>query len=132
MMNKERVNKISRLYKLAFESSGILQNNPDVTTYSTREQSLEQRNLKATTESDNYKDFMENQPKLKIKEPKDVSSAQLSTRYWPGLVGVQRGRVDDDHIQNPYTGEIRNLRESYKSEDGRIFPGGSVSLQTKV
>ena len=131
-MNKDRVNKISRLYKLAYESSGILQNNPDVTTYSTRSQVLEQKNLKAPTESEKYVDTMKDHPNIKVKQPKDVASGSFSTRYVPGYVGVQAMRVSDDEIANPLTGKIHNYREGFETESGQIFPGGSVSLQTKV
>lgn len=131
-MKKNRIEKIAKIYKASFEHSGILQTNPTVTEFETRDQALEKKQLKAPKSEDKYPETSSRQPKSKASKPSPAST--LSTRYTPSRKnsGTQSLRVDDDSVADPYTGKIYNYKEGFVMEDGTVVYGGSVSLQTKV
>ena len=73
---------------------------------------------------------------LKDHKNSDISvepySRSLSTRYSPDRVGVQALRVSDGVVQDPITNKIYDWKEGFKTEDGEVFDGSSVSLQTDI
>lgn len=129
MNRKERIVKISHLYSVAQEH-GVLQNISNVTSYSTRETELKNKQLSAPDRENLYPNKQEEKPDTKLAP--DLSARTLSTRYSPDRVGVQALRVDDDSVADPYTGKIYRKSEGYKLENGTVVPGGSISLQTKI
>ena len=74
-----------------------------------------------------------------MEEKEDVASMpeypsnHLSTRYVPGMVGVQAGRVpgQEGGFYNPITKKEYNFQEGF-SMDGVDYPAYSVSLQTNL
>jgi len=62
----------------------------------------------------------------------DTFSRSLSTRYSPDRVGVQAKRISDGVFQDPITNKIYDWNEGFKTEDGDVFSGGGVSLQTDI
>lgn len=56
----------------------------------------------------------------------------LSTRYSPDRVGVQARRIADGVYQDPITNKVYDWNEGFKTEDGSIFNGTDISLQTDV
>lgn len=56
----------------------------------------------------------------------------LSTRYSPDRVGVQAKRISDGVYQDPITNKIYDWNEGFTTEEGEIFDGSKVSLQTDL
>jgi hypothetical protein len=47
-------------------------------------------------------------------------------------VGIQARRLADGVYQDPYTNKVYDWNEGFETEDGQIFGGGGVSLQTDL
>ena len=62
----------------------------------------------------------------------EAVSPHLSTRYVPGFPGLSARRIGDGVAQNPLTGEVFDYNEGFKTDDGRVFSPGDVSLQTSL
>lgn len=60
----------------------------------------------------------------------DKYNRSLSTRYSPDRVGVQARRIADGVVQDPITNKIYDWNEGFTTEDGQVFSGGSVALQS--
>jgi len=58
-------------------------------------------------------------------------SAPLSTRYVPGLAGVQSRRIGDGVVEDPLTGKKFDYNEGFKIGD-QVYNPGDVSLQTSL
>ncbi len=113
------------------DQHGIFQHfQSDVTNYSTREKSLEMRGAdKGPSRDSLYGVGPEHDESFK---PSESASHSLSTRYSPDRVGVQARRVDDGVYQDPYTKKVYDYNDGFKTEDGRDFSGGGVSLQSSI
>lgn len=68
----------------------------------------------------------------KVEETLSPVSRSLSTRYSPDHVGVSARRISDGVYQDPITNKIYNWNEGFKTDDGDVFDGGSISLQTDL
>ena len=129
MNKKERNNAVKRLYKVA-QVTGILQEpRNNVTEYKNRFDVLDEMDLPTVDPSKLYGVFGE-QPDYKpvISE----GNHSLSTRYAPDMPGVQAAVPSDGVRVNPYTKQVFNYNEGFKTSDGRTFSPTSISNQTKI
>jgi hypothetical protein len=129
MKKTARTNALKELYKKA-QVTGLLQHPmAGVTNYQNRFDILEEVNLPKSDSSKLYGVFGE-QPDYKpvISE----GSHSLSTRYSPDMPGVQAAVPSDGVRVNPYTKQVFNYNEGFKTSDGRNFSPTSVSNQTKI
>ncbi len=100
-----------------------------VTDYNTRESYLEQRGGTPAKQDKLYGLTPEKKPSYK---PENKKPGTLSTRYVPDMPGVQALRVSPGVVQNPYTKKTYDYNEGFTTDDGRVFQGGSVDLQTDL
>ncbi len=134
---RERIIKLARIGALkgvkvaSGDQHGIFQHfQSDVVNYSTREKLLEMRGGDKGPSSDGlYGVGPEHDESFK---PSESIPHSLSTRYSPDRVGVQARRVGDGIYQDPYTKKIYDYNDGFKTEDGRDFSGGGVSLQSNI
>lgn len=129
MNKKERNNAVKRLYKVA-QVTGILQEpRNNVTEYKNRFDVLDELDLPTVDPLKLYGVFGE-QPDYKpiISE----GNHSLSTRYAPDMPGVQAAVPSDGVRVNPYTKQVFNYNEGFKTSDGRTFSPTSISNQTKI
>lgn len=101
----------------------------NVTDYNTRESYLEQRGGKYQDPQKLYGLGPEHPESY---QPKNVKPGSLSTRYVPGRPGVQAQRVSTGVFQDPNTKELFDYNEGFTTQDGRVFDGGTVDLQTDL
>jgi hypothetical protein len=118
------------LHKVAQSGAGVLQHfNQNVVDYKTREQHTVERGGK----DDSEKLYGVGLPDHKNT---DLSTRQydrsLSTRYSPDRVGVQARRIADGVYQDPITNKTYDWNDGFRTEDGEVFSGGGVSLQTDL
>jgi hypothetical protein len=129
-MNKEYKDKLVQLYKKA-QAVGLLQESAkNVTEYKNRyDIQEEQMNLPKNDPSSLYGVFGE-QPDYKpvISE----GNHALSSRYAPDMPGVQASVPSDGVRVNPYTKQVFDYNQGFKTNDGRNFSPTSVSNQTKI
>lgn len=115
----------------AGDQHGIFQHfQSDVANYSTREKSLEMRGAKNSPSRDDLYGVGPDHEESFV--PSESAPTSLSTRYSPDRVGVQARRVDDGVYQDPYTKKLYDYNDGFKTEDGREFSGGGVSLQSNI
>jgi hypothetical protein len=129
MNKKERNQAITRLYKVA-QVTGILQEpRNNVIEYKNRYDVIDEMNLPEVDPSKLYGVFGE-QPDYKpiLSE----GNHSLSTRYAPDMPGVQAAVPSDGVRVNPYTKQVFNYNEGFKTSDGRTFSPTSISNQTKI
>jgi len=55
---------------------------------------------------------------------------QTQTRYCPDHPGHQFYRISDRTFQCPIDGKVYSFIDGFKTEDGKVIPGGSLSEQT--
>ncbi len=97
--------------------------------YPTREQNLTERGGESVQREKLYGLSPEHKDiKIKLKEP----AKSLSTRYSPDRVGIQARHISDGVYQDPYTNKIYDWNEGFTSEDGKVYPAGSVDLQSDL
>lgn len=129
-MNKqERSKSLIRLYKTA-QVTGILEEpRRNVIEFKNRFDILDEQDLPNVDPLKLYGVFGE-QPDYKplISE----GNHSLSTRYAPDMPGVQAAVPSDGVRVNPYTKQVFNYNEGFKTSDGRTFSPTSVSNQTKI
>ncbi len=101
----------------------------NVTDYNTRESYLEQRGGKYQDPQKLYGIGPEHPESY---QPKNERPGSLSTRYVPGRPGVQALRVSTGVFQDPHTKETFDYNEGFITQDGRVFRGGTVDLQTDL
>tara|TARA_Y100000114_G_C11764050_1_gene332062 strand:+ start:11753 stop:12313 length:561 start_codon:yes stop_codon:yes gene_type:complete len=138
--NKARRDRVSKIASLnifsgiktaAADQHGIFQHfQSDVANYSTREKSLEMRGADSAPSRDSLYGVGPEHDESFM--PSESSARSLSTRYSPDRVGVQARRVSDGVYQDPYTKKVYDYNDGFKSEDGREFAGGGVSLQSSI
>jgi len=100
-----------------------------VADYNTRDSYLAQRGGKP---SDPQKLYGLGPEHPESYQPKKEKPGSLSTRYVPGRPGVQALRVSTGVFQDPNTKETFDYNEGFTTSDGRVFPGGTVDLQTDL
>jgi hypothetical protein len=129
-MNKaERAKALERLYKVA-QVTGILQEpRNNVIEYKNRFDLLDERDLPKVDPEKRYGVFGEHPDYKPIISEGNHS---LSTRYAPDMPGVQAAVPSDGVRVNPYTKQVFNYNEGFKTSDGRSFSPTSVSNQTKI
>ena len=128
-MNKQNKEKLKQLYKKA-QAVGLLQESAkDVTEYKNRYDVQEEMNLPKVDTSKLYGVFGE-QPDYKPILTENNHS--LSTRYAPDMPGVQASIPSDGVRVNPYTKQVFDYNEGFKTSDGRTFSPTNVSNQTKI
>jgi len=128
-MNNSMRQKLKLLYKKA-QAAGILQEpRMEVTEYRNRLETQREMNLPKVDTSKLYGVFGE-QPDYKpvISE----GNHALSTRYAPDMPGVQAAVPSDGVRVNPYTKQVFDYNNGFKTSDGRNFSPTSVSNQTKI
>ena len=121
--------KLELLYKKA-QAAGILQEpRPEVIEYRNRFETQKEMNLPKVDTSKLYGVFGE-QPDYKsvISE----GNHALSTRYAPDMPGVQAAVPSDGVRVNPYTKQVFDYNNGFKTSDGRNFSPTNVSNQTKI
>ena len=126
-MNKsDRKEALISLYKKA----QILKDpRVNVTNFSNRFDVLEEVNLPKADPSNLYGVFGE-QPDYK--PIMSEGNHSLSTRYAPDMPGVQAAVPSDGVRVNPYTKQVFDYNQGFKTNDGRTFSPTSVSNQTKI
>lgn len=128
-MNNSMRQKLELLYKKA-QTAGILQEpRPEVIEYRNRFETQKEMNLPKVDTSKLYGVFGE-QPDYKP-VISDGNHA-LSTRYAPDMPGVQAAVPSDGVRVNPYTKQVFDYNNGFKTSDGRNFSPTSVSNQTKI
>ncbi len=125
--------ELEALHKVSQDQHGIFQHFKSnvVPEYATRPQYLLQRGGEAPSR-DIEALYNVGRQHEDSKVTESEANTSLSTRYSPDRVGVQARRIGDGIMQDPYTNKIYDYNEGFKSEDGREFPGGSVSLQSDL
>jgi hypothetical protein len=129
MTKTARKEALKELYKKA-QAEGILQQSTSgVTNYQNRFDLLEEVNLPKPSSKSLYGVFGD-QPDYKpvISE----GNHSLSTRYAPDMPGVQAAIPSDGVRVNPYTKQVFDYNQGFKTSDGRNFSPTSVSNQTKI
>lgn len=129
MIKSARTQVLKELYKKA-QATGILQEpRMGVTEYKNRFDIQEEMNLPKVDTSKLYGVFGE-QPDYKpvISE----GNHALSTRYAPDMPGVQAAVPSDGVRVNPYTKQVFDYNNGFKTSDGRNFSPTNVSNQTKI
>jgi hypothetical protein len=126
MKNTLRKETLIGLYK---EAQILKDPRVNVTNFSNRFDILEEVNLPKGDSSKLYGVFGE-QPDYKpvISE----GNHSLSTRYAPDMPGVQAAVPSDGVRVNPYTKQVFDYTQGFKTNDGRNFSPTSVSNQTKI
>jgi len=110
------------------DEHGIFQHfQSGVTDYNTRESYLAQRGGKPPE-----KLYGLTPEKKESYKPTETKPGTLSTRYVPDMPGVQALRVSPGVVQNPYTKKTYDYNEGFTTDDGRVFKGGTVDLQTDL
>lgn len=109
------------------QEAGILQNHKgtpakfETPKFQTKERGGKDNSLKLYDTGPEHK---------KIDPSMELSSRSLSTRYSPDRVGVQARRISDGISQDPITNKVYDWNEGFTTDDGEVFNGGKVSLQT--
>ena len=124
-----RTSAIETINKTAQEQHGILQHfDQKPIEYSSREQYTAQRG----GDKDQTKLYGLSPEHPDMDKTVGYVSRSLSTRYSPDRPGVLARRVSDGVMQDPITNKVYDWNEGFKSENGEVFPGGHVALQTDV
>lgn len=129
-MTKEYKHKLKELYKKA-QAVGLLQESAkNVTEFKNRfDVQEEEMNMPKADPSLLYGVFGE-QPDYKPVISQGNHS--LSTRYAPDMPGVQASVPSDGVRVNPYTKQVFDYNQGFKTNDGRDFSPTSVSNQSKI
>lgn len=124
MARTVRCSLIEELKKTA-DDYGILQHHsPNPMTYSQKEPYTSQRGGNKNTEKP--VEHEDTDPTVRRYD------RSLSTRYSPDRVGVQVKRISDGVYQDPITNKIYDWNEGFTTEEGDVFNGHRVSLQTDL
>lgn len=124
-----RVSVLESLQKTAEEYEGILQHfDSNVNAYPTRQHYSSQRGGKLEDKLYGVGLPEHQDTDLSVKKV----DRSLSTRYSPDHVGVQARRISDGVYQDPITNKVYDWNEGFKTEDGDVFSGGGISLQTDI
>jgi hypothetical protein len=126
MKKSERKEALVALYKKAQVLKDPRNN---VINFNNRFDILDEVNLPKSDPSSLYGVFGE-QPDYK--PIMSEGNHSLSTRYAPDMPGVQAAVPSDGIRVNPYTKQVFDYNQGFKTNDGRTFSPTSVSNQTKI
>jgi hypothetical protein len=126
MKKSERKEVLVALYKKAQVLKDPRNN---VINFNNRFDILDEVNLPKSDPSSLYGVFGE-QPDYK--PVMSDGNHSLSTRYAPDMPGVQAAVPSDGIRVNPYTKQVFDYNQGFKTNDGRTFSPTSVSNQTKI
>lgn len=130
LSRKLRIAAAEALLKISQDQHGIFQHYQGNTVeYPVQEQFITERGGKQDA-SKLYGVGLSEQKKTDLTTREYGRS--LSTRYSPDRVGVMARRISDGVYQDPYTNRTYDWNEGFTTEDGEVFGGGSVALQTDM
>lgn len=111
------------------QQTGIFQTfRDDIMEYPTRQSLTKERGGEVSDKKYDLNDDKKEKVDVKTRE----YDRSLSTRYSPDRVGIQARRLADGIYQDPYTNKTYDWNEGFKTEDGQVFGGGSVALQSNL